>query len=443
MTVGDQDQDPLRMERLLDQLDAAMEAPSQNSGDAAALQTLLGKRPDEPKRPRNVENVRASLEMLLRDAPPELGRAALQALDTEYSEAAATDRQPQWTAGPGLMQVLGAAEPLSTLALERQIDAAAEAEKAAEHQLEQQRQNRAMLVAVLQGLADGEEDADRLLEESDPAGAKRRRKRDRRRVRAAELLKLYGSEHPPEDLSAGELSNAVAWLYEGEARSDQRAALDQLMDGSAADKLLAHIDDLADVVRTPGADEWGDAGAVGRLLAPEEASLEDGITLDMVHRILTQDSAQGVGSDGRFQAEGGWRRLVGDSDSLWSDGQPPAQMPSAYADSLQVLGVLPLPGGSRADQQSASDHFECEVDATGDGDVLRLLGISDQPEPKLPRGARNLNDLLGHESDLLKLLAEPFDVRVPCPLHSLSHFRLCCENQRDGSMDCRLLQLWR
>ena len=84
MTVGDQDQDPLRMERLLDQLDAAMEAPSQNSGDAAALQTLLGKRPDEPKRPRNVENVRASLEMLLRDAPPELGRAALQALAHTY-----------------------------------------------------------------------------------------------------------------------------------------------------------------------------------------------------------------------------------------------------------------------------------------------------------------------------------------------------------------------
>ena len=356
------DHDPLRMELLLDQLDAAMEGPSQDSADAAALETLLGKRPDEPKRPRNVENVRASLEMLLRDAPSELGRAALQALDAEYSEPAAADKQLQWAAGPGLMQVLGAAEPLSTLALELQIDAAAQAEKAAEHQLEQQRQNRAMLVALLQGLVDGEEDAVRLLEDSDPAGAKRRRKRDRRRARAAELLKLYGSEHPPEDLSADELSNAVAWLYGGEARSDQRAALEQLMDGSAADKLLARIDDLADIVRTPGADDWGDAGAVGRLLSPEEASLEDGITQDMVHRILTQDSAQGVGINGRLQPEAGWRRLVGDSDALWSDGQPPAQIPSVYADSLQALGVLPLPGGGRVHQQSASDHFD-EVDA--------------------------------------------------------------------------------
>jgi hypothetical protein len=422
MTVGGRE--PSEVERLLDQLDGVEEMPPQ--GSAAALQQLLGQKPDEPKRPKSMESVRGGLEMLLGDMPAELGKAALEALDAEYAAGAAT--KPQWAAGPGLMQALGAAEPLSTLEVERQIDAAAQAEIVAARQLEQEQQNRAMLVALLQGLVDGEAETDRLLDESDPAGPKRRRKRDRRRARAAELLRQCEEEDLPDDLSPDELTDAVAWLYEGEARPDQHVALEQLMGGSAADKLLSRIDDsFADDIHLQDAPELGDAGAVGRLMVAEESSLEEGITQEMVHHILTQDSAQDFGRD-QVQAEGGWRRVVGDSDALWSDGQPPAHIPSAYADSLQVLGVLPLPGDSRTSHQFASDAIGFDVTAAGDGDALDLLGIaeSDQPEPKLPRGARNLNDLLGRESDLLKLLAEPFDVRHPCSAHFLTQFH--CRN---------------
>lgn len=407
MTLGGQE--PSVAERLLDQLDEA-EAPPQETGDDVALHILLGKNPDEPKKPTCMESVRGSLEVLLADTPPEVGKAALEALNAEFVEDADSDRS-RWTAGSDLMQVLGAAEPLSTLELERQIDAAAEAERAAERQLEQQQQNRAMLVALLQGLLDGEEER-RLLDERDPSVAKRRRKRDRRRARAVELLKLYGTESPPDDLSADELSHAVAWLYEGEARPDQRAALEQVMSSSATDKLLARIDEFGDIVGSSEPNEWSESGAVGELLAAEDSSLDEGITQDMVHRILTQDFGQGF-SSGR-QGEAGWHRVVGDSDALWSDSQPPAQMPSAYANSLQMLGVLPLPGDTRADNRSGIDDVECDPTTAGDDDVLRSLGIAepDQPEPKLPRGARNLNDLLGGESNLLKLLAEPFDVRA-------------------------------
>ena len=417
MKVGSQE--PSEAERLLDQLDGVEELPMQ--GSAAALRQLLGPKPDEPKRPKSMEIVRGSLERLLGDVPAKLGRAALQALDAEYAADAAADEQPQWAAGSGVMQALGAAAPLSTLEVERQIDAAAQAEKAAARQLEQEQQNHAMLVVLLQGLVNGEEEASRLLDESDPDGAKRRRKRDRRRARAAELLKQYGKENLPDDLSADELNDAVAWLYEGEARTDQRVALEQLMGDSAADKLLARIDDsYADNLQSPDAPAWGDGGALERLMVEEEASLEEGITQEMVHRILTQDSAQDFGSD-QVQGERGWRRLVGDSDALWSDGQPPAHLPNAYADSLQVLGVLPLPGDNRAHQVPTND-FAFDVTAAGEGDALDLLGIAEpgRPDPQLPRGARNLNDLLGSESDLLKLLAEPFDVRAPRCVHSLS-----------------------
>lgn len=407
---------------LLDRLDVFESgdagADGADDGAAAALRALLGAKPDAPKRAKSIEDVRGSLDALLGDeenVPPEVGRAALEALDADYQcEAAAVDGELPWAGGAGVMKALGASEPLSLAELERQVDAAAEAERAAERQLEQQRQDREMLVALLQGVVEGEEEEGKRLEESDPAAARRRRKHERRRARAAELLERCRAELPPDDLSADELSAAAAWLYEGEERPGVQGggALEQLVGDSAADRLLASID--ADLPDTAGA--WGDAGAMGALLAADEEPLEEGVTPDMVRRMLEEEEpGSGGGPAGR-----GWRRVVGDSDEMWSDGQPPAQVPSAYSDSLQVLGVLPLPGDGSGGKLSADDvafAFECDETAAAEGDALRSLGIAepDKPEPKLPRGARNLNDLLGGESDLLKLLAEPFDVRSPTP----------------------------
>eukprot|EP01046_Picozoa_sp_COSAG06_P053926 COSAG06_NODE_9454_length_1897_cov_1.791991_1_plen_414_part_00 len=391
---------------LLDRLDVfeSGDAGADGADDgAAALRALLGAKPDAPKRAKSIEGVRASLDALLggeENVPPELlGKAALEALDADYQcEGAGADGELPWAGGACVMKALGASEPLSLAELERQVDVAAEAERAAERQLEQQRHDREMLVALLQGVVEGEEEEGKRLEESDPAAARRRRKHERRRARAAELLERCRAELPPNDLSADELSAAAAWLYEGEERPGvQGGALEQLVGDSAADQLLASID--ADLPDTAGA--WGDAGAMGALLAADEEPLEEGVTPDMVRRMLEEEEpGSGGGPAGR-----GWRRVVGDSDEMWSDGQPPAQVPSAYSDSLQVLGVLPLPGDGSGGKLSA-DAFAFDKTAAAEGDALRSLGIAepDKPEPKLPRGARNLNDLLGGESDLLKLL---------------------------------------